>query len=359
MDAPGGDDDLLRAWLRDMPKAELHLHLDGSMRPATALDLASDRGIGIDAEGLDVARMRELLVAPERCRDQAELLRAFDLPTSLLQDSESLERVSAELVEDVASDGTRYAEVRWAPSLHTERGLAMRDGIAAVTRGARAAAARCGIHVRLIVVALRTHDPALASEVARLAAAVIDDGVTGFDLAGREADVPDPVLFAEAFDIARGGGLGISCHAGEWGGAAQVRRALAVRPDRIAHGAPAADDAALMAELRARPVTLDICPTSNAQAGVSKLAPDAPLPRLARAGVPVTLSTDDRTVSDITLVDEMERAVQLLGLSHAELLGLVRQAYAAAFLHHDEPLRASLQTSFEAWAARHPRPPVS
>ena len=124
--------DLLGA-LRRLPKAELHLHLDGSVRPATALALARERGIDL-GPSVDVARAR--LVAPMPCPDQARLLDAFDLPIAILQDAESLARVTEELVADIAADGTRYAEIRWAPGLHTARGLALRDGIAAVARGA-------------------------------------------------------------------------------------------------------------------------------------------------------------------------------------------------------------------------------
>ncbi len=348
--------DELAAWLREMPKAELHLHLDGSLRPSTALALAQTRAHGLPEVPATVERMRERLVAPERCADQAELLRAFDLPIALLQDADALERVAAELVEDVAGDGTTYAEIRWAPSLHTERGLALRDGIAAVVRGTSGAAADQGIDVRLIAVALRTHDPATAAEVARVSLEFLGGGLTGFDIAGVERAAPDPLVFDEAVGIAREGGLGISCHAGEWGGAEQVWRAIELDPWRIAHGAPAADDPALAAELVERGMTLDICPTSNLQAGIGTAGHDAPLPRLIRAGVPVTINTDDRTVSDLTLVRELQRAVERLGVTPAEVVRAMRQAYAAAFLQHDEVLRAELQQGFEAWCAAHPAP---
>ena len=346
----------LRAWLRSMPKAELHLHLDGSMRPATALELARERRQSVLDLPASVAAMRDRLVAPDRCADQAELLRAFDLPVALLQDAEALERVAAELVEDVAADGTAYAEVRWAPSLHTARGLGLVEGIDAVLRGTGRAAAAHGVEVRLIAVALRTHDAATAMEVARVALKRVAAGLTGFDIAGVEQATPDPTVFGAAVEIARQGGLGITCHAGEWGGAAQVWRALELRPWRIAHGAPAADDPELMAELRERDVTLDLCPTSNLQAGIGSLGRDAPLPRLLRAGVPVTINTDDRTVSDLTLVEELVRAIGLLGLTPAEVARATRQAYAAAFLQHDEPLRALLEHGFETWLAEHPAP---
>ena len=159
-----------RELLARMPKAELHLHLDGSLRPATALELARERGLldGEDA-GMDVAAMRDRLTAPMPCRDQRDLLRAFDLPIRLMQDAAALERITHELVEDVASDGTRYAEIRWAPSLHIRRGLSLRSGIAAVVAGARSGAAATGVVVRLIAVALRTLDPDDEAAMARVA----------------------------------------------------------------------------------------------------------------------------------------------------------------------------------------------
>jgi adenosine deaminase len=353
------------AWLQAMPKAELHLHLDGSLRPETALELVAERGHDVEelAELADLAElpsnvtaMRERLVAPVRCEDQADLLRAFDLPIALLQDAQALERVSGELVEDVAADGTAYVEIRWAPSLHLRRGLPLEDGISAVVRGSRAGAARTGVEVRLIAVALRTHDARTAVRVAEAALGQLRAGLTGFDIAGIERDAPDPRIFAQAIVLARAGGLGITCHAGEWGGAAQVWRALEIDPWRIAHGAPAADDAGLMAELAERGVTLDLCPTSNRQAGIGRSDHDAPLPRLIRAGVPVTISTDDRTVSDLTLVHELQRAIDWLGVTPIEIVGTMRRAYTAAFLHHDEGLRAILRHRFETWLAENPVP---
>jgi adenosine deaminase len=317
-----------RRLLEAMPKAELHLHLDGSLRVATALELAASRGVDAPRtwDGMAAA-----LIAPERCRDQAELLQRFDLPIALMQDAEALERIAYELVESKAVDGVCYVEVRWGPLLHVARGLSLADGIAAVARGTRAAANRFGIVARLIATALRSHDPAANVTLAGTASGFRGEGLVGFDLAGPEEAYPDPLSHERAFAAARAGGLHITLHAGEWGGAPQVRRALAVDPERIAHGPGAIDDADLCRELIARDVTLDLCPTSNVQAGIVQAIEKHPLARLHRLGVPVTLSTDDTTVSDITLSEEYARAVGRIGLSLEELWAIDRHALDAAF----------------------------
>jgi adenosine deaminase len=327
-----------------MPKAELHLHLDGSLRIETALELARTRNV--DAPR-DLESMRAALVAPMPCRDQAELLRAFELPIALMQDEDALERIAAELVETKAAEGVRYIEIRWGPLLHVARGLSLRNGIAAVTRGAATAAARTATDVRLICTALRSHDAAANADLARVAAEFQGDGLTGWDLAGPEAAFPDPLTHARAFEVARAAGLRVTIHAGEWGGAAQVRRALAVEPERIAHGPGAIDDVTLCAELTARDISLDLCPTSNWQAGIVPSITAHPLARLHRRGVPVTLSTDDTTVSDVSLTDEYERALDLIGLTPDELWVIDRGALAHAFA--DSATVDRLEALFDRW----------
>jgi adenosine deaminase len=338
----------LRRLVDAMPKAELHLHLDGSLRVDTALELARTRGI--DAPR-DWAGMSQALVAPMPCRDQAELLRAFDLPIALMQDAEALERITRELVETKAAENVRYVEIRWGPLLHTAGGLSLADGIEAVCAGAYDAAARTGTVVRLIATALRSHDPSANVELARTAATFQDRGLVGWDLAGPEAAFPDPLTHASAFEAARSAGLRITIHAGEWGGAAQVERALAVGPERIAHGPGAADDLALCRDLIARGVTLDLCPTSNWQAGIVPTVAAHPLARLHRAGVSVTLNTDDTTVSDITLSEEYLRAVEEIGLTLPELWAIDRHALDAGVAFADEGTLGPVRAAFDAWAA--------
>jgi adenosine deaminase len=217
-----------------------------------------------------------------------------------------------------------------------------------VSAGAREAAARTGTVVRLICTALRSHDPESNVGLAETAAGFRDQGLTGWDLAGPEAAYPDPLMHAAAFDAARAGGLRITIHAGEWGGAAQVGRALVVDPERIAHGPGAIDDPDLCRELIARGVTLDLCPTSNVQAGIVPSIAAHPLARLHRAGVPVTLSTDDATVSDLTLSEEYRRAIEEIGLTPPELWAIDRHALDAAFA--GEADLAPLRVTFDAWA---------
>lgn len=343
-----------RRLVAAMPKAEVHLHLDGSLRIDTALELARTRGI--DAPR-DWTGMSAALIAPMPCTTQAELLRAFDLPIALMQDAEALHRVTAELVETKAADAVRYVEIRWGPRLHLSGGLSLAEGIAAVCAGAREAAARTGVVVRLIATALRSHDPDGNVELAETAARFIDAGLTGWDLAGPEERFPDPLDHARAFEAARAQGLRVTIHAGEWGGAAQVRRALAVGPERIAHGPGAVDDAGLVAELRARAITLDLCPTSNWQAGIVDSVAAHPLARLHRAGVPVTLNTDDTTVSDISLSEEYVKAVEMIGLTIPELWTIDRHALDVAFA--DERTLGPLRQEFDAWAAGIPETSAS
>jgi adenosine deaminase len=339
-------DAALDRLLEAMPKAELHLHLDGSLRVATALELARTRRVAAPATWRG---MFDALVAPMPCRDQAELLRAFDLPIALMQDTEALERITAELVETKAAEGVRYVEIRWGPLLHVAGGLSLADGIEAVVRGAERAAARTGTVVRLISTALRSHDPSENVRLAETAARFRGRGLTGWDLAGPEAAFPDPLTHGRAFEVARAGGLRVTVHAGEWGGAAQVRRALEVNPERIAHGEAAADDPALVEELRARGVCLDLCPTSNVQAGIVASLAAHRIAALHRAGAPVTLNTDDTTVSDISLTEEYGRAVGEIGLTLPELWAIDRFALDVAFA--DEATLLPLRREFDSWAA--------
>jgi adenosine deaminase len=338
--------------LRSLPKAELHQHLDGSMRLATAVELATEAGIALTQDEA-MARM----VGPVRSRDQAELLRFFDLPIALLQTAASLRRVTAELVESMADDGLTYAEIRWAPRLHLERGMPVGDVIEAVAAGVAETASRLGPRtpfIGLIVTAMRSHPPGANVELARTAAS-FGPPVIGFDLAGPEAQYPAPP-HAAAFVAAAEGGLALTAHAGEVPGPERIREVLAFGVRRIAHGVTAADDPELMALLREQDVTLDLCPTSNVQAGIVADLAAHPIGALHRAGVSVTLSTDDRTVSDTSLTEEFARTAAAQKLTREELAAIAVNGFRRAFGPRVvlEPMLRTAESAWSAWAGEAP-----
>ena len=333
--------------LRPLPKAELHLHLDGSVRPETAVELA-----GVIGMALDLPEARRRLVGPERGESQARLLEFFDLPIALLQTGEALERVAAELVEDLVTDGVQYAEIRWAPRLHLERGLSVTAVMEAVASGVAHATAERGTAtpvIGLIVTAMRSHPPAANVELARTAVA-FGAPILGFDLAGPEVEWPAPP-HAAAFNAAREGGLGLTAHAGEVPGAHRVREVLDFGISRVAHGVTAIEDDALLQLLRARDITLDLCPTSNVQAGIVADLSSHPIAALHRVGVSVTLSTDDRTVTGTSLSDEMARTANAVGLTNDELASIALNAFARAFAPPVAvaPIRTAAARAWDAW----------
>ena len=337
----------LAASLRTLPKAELHQHLDGSVRPETAVELGAEIGLELT---LEEARRR--MVGPERCADQAELLTYFDLPIAVLQTAGALERATGELIDDLAADRITYAEIRWGPRLHLERGLSVRDVLEAVATGVAGRAAVLGPRmplIGLIVTAMRSHPPAANVELARIAGE-FGHPIVGFDLAGPEAAYPS-APHALAFVTAREAGLAITAHAGEVADPKRVRETLDFGVRRVAHGVTAAEDPDLLALLRGRGVTLDLCPTSNVQAGIVASLAEHPLARLHRDGVSVTISTDDRTVTGITLSQEMARCFEALGLTRDELAAIALNGFERGFA--PEALRlpraAEARVAWDAW----------
>ncbi|MGZ6214540.1 MAG: adenosine deaminase family protein, partial [Candidatus Limnocylindria bacterium] len=236
--------------------------------------------------------------------------------------------------------------------LHLERGMPVRDVIAAVADGVAEAASRLGPRtpfIGLIVTAMRSHPPGANVELARSAAA-FGPPVVGFDLAGPEAAFPAPP-HAAAFLAAAEGGLALTAHAGEVPGPERIREALAFGVRRIAHGVTAAEDPALIELLRERDVTLDLCPTSNVQAGIVAELAAHPLPALHRAGVSVTLSTDDRTVSNTSLTDEMAQSAGAMQLTAAELAAIAVNAFRRAFGPRSvlDPMTTAAEQAWAAW----------
>jgi adenosine deaminase len=348
-DDVAGSGSALAGEIAALPKAELHLHLDGGMRPTTAVALARDAGMP-----LDLVAARQRMIAPARCRNQAELLTYFDLPIRLLQTGAALRRTARELVEDLAADGITYAEIRWAPRLHLDGGLGVGAVIDAVATGVAEAGAALDAAapvIGLIVTAMRSHPPAANVLLAREAAG-FGPPVVGFDLAGPEAEWPAPP-HAAAFVAAAEGGLSLTAHAGEVPGPQRIREALALGAVRIAHGVTAIEDPELVAELRDRGVTLDLCPTSNVQSAIVAELASHPLARLHRAGVSVTCSTDDRVVSDTTLTAELARTADALALTRVELAAVAVNAFRRGFMPNAQRavVTAAANDAWAGWAA--------
>ena len=318
-----------RELLRRLPKAELHCHLDGSVRAETLLELARDSGV--DMPRPDGASLREFMTVRD-ARNLEDYLARFTVTLSVMQRADALERIAFELAEDAHRDGVLYLEARFAPVLNIREGLQPQDVVAAVISGLQRAERQYGIVGRVIVTALRDLDPRVSIVMAELAVAFRDQGVVGFDLAGSEAGHPAS-LHAAAFAHARAHDLACTCHAGEGDGAQSVREALqSCCAHRVGHGTRLIEDASLMDYVADRGIPIEICLTSNVQTRVASSYASHPLRRYFDEGVKVTLNTDNRLMSATTLTDEYAHAAMDLGFTFDELARLAMNGFENAFL---------------------------
>jgi len=322
-----------RALLRRLPKAELHCHLDGSVRPSTLLELGRDHHVPLPAD--DVDALREFMVVRD-AQNLEDYLTRFDITLSVMQTAESLERIAYELAEDAAAEGVRYIEMRYSPVLNTRHDLTLGDTVEAALRGVERAQRDHGIVSRLIICALRNLSPGISMELARLAVDYRGRGVVGFDLAGGERGHPASE-HARAFEHARQHGLACTCHAGEGAGAHSVREAVyACGAQRIGHATRLIEDAALTEDLNERHVALEICLTSNVQTHAAESYEAHPFRRYFDAGMNVVLNTDNRLMSGTTLTDEYIHAAERLDFSFDELCAVALNGFESAFLSDDE-----------------------
>ncbi len=315
--------------LRQLPKAELHCHLDGSVRPATLLELAHE------------ARVQMPKHTPEELADfmrvddaqtLEDYLKRFDVTVSVMQSEESLERIAYELAEDAADDGVRYIEVRNAPILNVVQGLTLVQAVEAPLRGLRRAEKDFGITGRFIICALRHFSAEDSLEMAQLAVEFKNDGVVAFDLAGPEKGNP-AARHVAAFKYAREHNLGVTVHAGEGDGVESVRQAVHIcGANRIGHGTRLIEDADLTQYINDRRIALEICLTSNVQTRVADSYETHPLREYFDRGLNVTLNTDNRLMSGTTLTDEYVHAAEHLGFTVDELAGIALNGFESAFL---------------------------
>lgn len=320
---------LTRELIAALPKVELHVHLDGSLRPETMLALAGPAGVELPTR--DPEALRRFMLVDE-ARDLEDYLAKFELTIALLQTPEAIERVAYEMMEDAARDNLRYLEVRYCPMLSTRGGLEMDEVVAAEWRGVQRGMADFDVAARIINCSLRHYDPELSVRIAEHSVRCKDHGVVAFDLAGGEAGRP-PGLHGEAFDIAVRGLLRVTVHAGEAWGPASIAEAIhRCHADRIGHGTRLHEKPALQDYVRDRQILIETNITSNLQTRAVSRAAEHPVRRYYDAGLAVTLCTDSWLMSGVSLTDEYWLAHRELGFTREEIDDMILTACAGAFL---------------------------
>jgi adenosine deaminase len=330
--------------IRAMPKVLLHDHLDGGLRPGTVIDLADEIGY-TDLPTHDPAELTQVLTAGAHRGHLNLYLDAFRHTVGVMQTRPALYRVAREAAEDLADDGIVYAEVRFAPELHTELGLSLDEVVHAVLAGFRDGSADGRIIVRALLTAMRT--AARSQEIAELAVRHREGGVVGFDIAGAEAGWP-PSRHLDAFQYVHRENFHVTIHAGEGYGLPSIWEAVQYcGAERLGHGVRLAEDIAvgedgtvalgrLASYIRDRRIPLEMCPTSNVQTGAAESIEAHPLRLLRELQFRVTVNTDNRLMSQVTLTSEFALLVKEFGYDWPDLQWLTVNAMKSAFAPFDE-----------------------
>jgi adenosine deaminase len=318
--------------VKEVSKIELHLHLDCSLSYAAVTQL--DNSISLE-------EYQREFIAPPRCTSLADFLTRAPRGFRLMQDDAALTLVVEDVFEQLAADGVIYAEIRFAPLLHTERGLKPEEVVAAVDRATEACIRSSGIEARLILCTLRHYDREQGLETVRLVEQFRGSHVAALDIAGDEAGYPIDANIP-AFRYAIDHGLHRTAHAAEARGPESVWETLReFQPSRIGHGVRSIEDPALVDYLKRERIHLEVCPTSNLQTGISSDFVQHAVDKLYRAGVPLSINTDTRTITNITLTEEYRNLEQHFGWTSADLLACNEAAIEAAFV--DESTKRKLR----------------
>ena len=317
---------------------ELHCHVDGCVRVPTIADLARAQGIELRGDPWTLA------VAPSDCASLVDYLGAIDVALAVLQTPDALFRAAYELVETWARDGVLHGEARFAPALHTRNGLTHREIVDSVADGLRVGGEQFDVDTSLILSCMRPADPSVTWSVVELAAT--HRAVVGVDVAGPEQGV-SLLPHAPAFRAGRDAGLRITVHAGEAAGAENVWVAVdELGAERIGHGIRSVEDEALVRRLAADRILLEVCPTSNVQTRATPSLGAHPLNALRQAGVPVSISTDARTVSQVTMQSEYAVVRDAFGWQRDDWEDAQHAALDAAFM--SDAARGSTRRSLAA-----------
>lgn len=309
---------------------DLHLHLDGSLRPETVLELGAEQGISLPAK--TVEDLIEYLRVPDDCKSLTEYLERFDLPLEVLQIPSAIERVTYELVEDLALMGLEYAEIRFAPQLSTKKGATQEQVVEAAISGLKKALENYpAIKVELILCCMRGKDNDKENfETLEMARKYLNKGVCAVDLAGAEALFKTD-SYVSLFEKVNEYKLPFTIHAGEADGPSSVKQAIDFGARRIGHGVRSIEDELLVKELIEKGVTLEVCPISNLQTKTVDDIKNHPIRKLFDLGVRVTVNTDNITVSNTSLQKEKLLLKEALGFTDEELEVMNTYAKEAAF----------------------------
>lgn len=346
------------ADIRAAPKVLLHDHLDGGLRPETTVALAEEAGYA----SLPTHDPEELGAWMRRGADRKDLLlylETFAHTVGVMQTREALARVARECAEDLADDGVIYAEVRFAPEQHLQRGLGLDEVVEAVQEGFRDGADRTGIRIGTLLTAMRT--AARSLEIAELAVRWRDQGVVGFDIAGAEAGFP-PTRHLDAFDHVRRENFHLTIHAGEAFGIPSIWEALQLcGAERLGHGVRIVDDIEVGSDgearlgrvahlVRDRRVPLELCPTSNVHSGAATSIEEHPIGLLMDLRFRVTVNTDNRLMSATSLSKEFVQLVDAFGIGWSQIGRLTTNAMKSAFIPFDERLELLERVIWPAYA---------
>lgn len=311
-----------REEIKQLPKIELHCHLDGSIPLTTLTGLAKKEGLSPNS--------MEAAVLREPCESLKEYLRCFDVILQVLQTQENLIEATYDTVKAIAEENVRYLELRFAPLFHLEQGLSVEEVIQAVIKGARLAMDEEEIYVNLLICGMRHHSEEVNLDLLNQVSQINSEYVVGFDFAGDEAAVGNEVI-APIVQAARLKGLNITLHSGECGCPHQVVEAIKIGASRIGHGVAIKDDPEALALCVEKQVLLEMCPTSNLQTRAIESIEAYPIRDFMEKGVLCSINTDNRTVSNTTLTDEYLLLNQYFKLSYQEFLSLNLNAIQAAF----------------------------
>jgi len=333
-----------RERLARLPKTDLHVHLDGSVRPDTLIELARDHGK--DLPTWDPDELRGYMHVQD-AENLVDYLSRFDITLSVMQRPDTLERIAYELAEDAAAENVRYMEVRYSPILNVLEGLDLEEAVDAPLRGLRRAEDEFGIRTGIIICGIRNMSPHTSGELADLTVAFKNRGVVAFDLAGAEYNYPAR-KHREAFYRVGNANIATTIHAGEAYGPESIHEALHYcNARRIGHGTRLFEDPDLMRYVNDFRIPLEICLTSNVQTHAVASFADHPLRRYYDAGIVVTLNTDNRLMSATTVTNEYWRAHEFLDFTWNELTDIARMGFESAFLHFRDRTRLVEEVSAE------------